>query len=73
MDSRRASLKFITLHIEGVNYCESLSILWGRSSAGEGLICAFARALRRCSRGEKVSAAEIGEDFGAGSLPFFAA
>lgn len=42
MDSRRASLKFITLHIKGVNYCESLPRLWGQSSAGAGLICAFA-------------------------------
>lgn len=31
------------------------------------------RALRRCSCTENISAAEIGEDFGAGALPFFAA
>lgn len=31
------------------------------------------RALRRCSCKENVSAAEIGEDFGAGALPFLAA
>lgn len=61
-------MKFITLHIKGVNYCESLPRLWGQSSAGAGLIHAFAVPLRRRSCTENVSAAEIGEDSGAGVL-----